>query len=188
MKGSNLFTWNNNVCSDDCWKKAKDHNNTQINNYMLFDTNFVECKAPNVQMPTFYFDHVNLRGRSGYGLSDDCLIDNYSKLRNDTSASTRTRCPVQLLERTFQSPPSLLRGKGDISKELDVLSGSDTNYLQADASCKKSIMEKQTYHNIPLLDVMSDIQNPNNIVMDKPIGDDTRSYINRQKFVNNCRK
>ena len=32
MKGSNLFTWNNNVCSDDCWKKAKDHNNTQINN------------------------------------------------------------------------------------------------------------------------------------------------------------
>ena len=48
-------------------------------------------------------------------------------------------------------------------------------------------MEKQTYNMIPMLDCVAEIQNHTNIV---PIGirggEDTRNYINRKKFLDNC--
>lgn len=51
-------------------------------NYNTYEksTQLLECESPNVRLPAFMYDHPNLRGRAGYGLSDPCLIDTYSDL------------------------------------------------------------------------------------------------------------
>jgi hypothetical protein len=180
---TNLFDKKTDFCSDTCWQVSKDVHNKEIENYWIYPTNFVECKSPNVRMPDFSLNHINLRGRPGYGLSDDCLIDKYSSLRNDPSSMTHDKCHVQLFERIFAGGPRLKSSTGDLDKELDVLSGSDTNPFK----CKKTIMELQTYKFIPLLDCLKDVQSPEHIVPNWVNGgEDTRSYINRAEFNKNC--
>lgn len=179
-----MFDARTGFCSDNCWSVSKDMHNEEISNYYLYSTNFVECKAPNVRMSDISLNHVNLRGRPGYGLADDCLIDQYSSLRNDPNANTQDRCHIQLFERIFAGGPRLKSSTGDIDKELDVLSGSDTNPFK----CNKMIMELQTNKLIPLLDCIKDVQDPDHIVP-KWVngGEDTRSYVNRAEFNKNCK-
>ena len=179
------FIQENNICSDTCWKVSKDNQNSQISDYILYPNqdNLTKCVSPYVRMTDVSLDHINLRGRPGYGLSDDCLIDKYSSLRNDPNSMTHDRCPIQLYERVFSGGPLLKSSTGDINKELDILSGSDTNPFK----CKKTIMELQTNHLIPLLDCVRDVQDPAHIVPKWTNGgDDTRSYINRTEFNKNC--
>lgn len=179
---NNIFESSTSVCSDTCWKNAKDLNNNQISDYYLNQNN-IDCVYPNVRMPNTYLEHPNLRGRPGYGLSDDCLIDNYSSLRNDPSSLTHDKCRIQLINRIFTAGPNLRCGKTDIESELKLIEGSDTNPFK----CRKAIMEEEFNNFIPLLDCMKDIQDPKNIV---PIwtngGEDTRSYINRSEFNKRC--
>jgi hypothetical protein len=174
-----FFDKQNNLCSDSCWATYKNNGNDKINNYQTYETQLVECEAPNVRMPTFMYDHVNLRGRPGVGVSDPCLIDNSSELLHNRERSTRDRCKLQLFRRLFNAGPALRGQGGDINRELDILSGSDST-LSNPISCKKQIMEQQTNQPIPLLDWIKDVQNPNNIV---PVwtngGEDTRSYVNQ---------
>jgi hypothetical protein len=188
-----FFDKQNSMCSDSCWGEAKNYQNNKINNYMTYDTQLVDCIAPNVRLPEFMYDHVNLRGRPGYGLADSCLIDNYSSLINNKDVLTRDRCKLQLFRRLFDAGPSLKGSVGDINTELDILSGSDSSFGYSSAGksysvCKKTIMEQQIKQPIPLIDCMKDIQNPDHIV---PIwtngGEDTRSYINRLNFNKNVK-
>ena len=107
-------------------------------------------------------------------------------MRND-EMMTRDKCKIQLFSRIFTGVPQLKGCGGDISKELDILSGTDTSSsIGALGGCKKRLMELQIKHPIPLVDCMKDIQNPDNIV---PIwingGEDTRYYINRLNFNKN---
>ena len=180
---TNIFDSSTSVCSDTCWKTAKEVHNKEISDYYLYETNFVKCTVPEVRMPEMSLDYPNLRGRPGYGLADDCLIDIYSSLLTNSRSMTRDKCPTQLTTRIFTGGPNLRSGTGDINNELDVLSGSDTNPYK----CNKTIMEQQTYHFTPLIDCMQDIQDPDHIV---PVGvrggEDTRSYINRADFNKNC--
>jgi hypothetical protein len=175
------FDNQNNICNDFCWQDYKNFQNDKIMNYNTFDksTQLLDCESPNVRVPQFMYDHPNLRGRAGYGLTEPCLVDIYSDLIKNDNLLTRDRCRVQLSKRIFTSVPQLKGCNGDMSKELDIISGSDT----ISGTCRKSVMELQIKHPIPLVDCMKDIQNPNNIV---PIwtngGEDTRSYINRQHF------
>jgi len=180
---TSFFDKQNNMCSDSCWEEAKNYGNNKINNYMTYSTQLVECKSPEVRMPDFVYDHVNLRGRPGYGLADACLIDDYSKLVNNVDGVTRDRCRLQLFRRLFNACP-LFRGQsGDINAELDILAGSDSGMMDGYGCNKKAIMERQIKQPIPLVDCMKDIQNPEHIV---PIwtngGENTRSYINRLNF------
>jgi hypothetical protein len=187
-----FFDKQNNICSDSCWEEAKNYGNNKINTYMTYSTQFIDCEAPNVRLPEFMYDHVNLRGRPGYGVAESCLIDNYSSLINNKERLTRDRCKLQLFRRIFNACPSMKGSTGDINAELDLLSGSDSSFgYSADgksySSCKKSIMEQQIKQPIPLVDCLKDIQNPEHIV---PIwtngGEDTRSYINRLNFNKKC--
>lgn len=200
---TNIFDKQANTSSDECWKNSKDLHNKEIEDYHLFPRNLLECKSPDVRMPEMSLNHVNLRGRPGYGLSDDCLIDKYSSLRNDPKSYTTDRCPTQLFERIFTGGPRLKSDTGDINKELDLLSGSDTNQISTNANTfssdenskqntyvggKKTLMEKSTYKFTPLLDCMKDIQDPDNIVPKWVNGGaDTRSHINRINFNKNCK-
>ena len=115
---NNNFDTSTSICSDDCWKTAKELHNNKISEYNLYPNNFVECENPNVRMTDGYLEHPNLRGRPGYGLADDCLIDNDSMLRNNPDGLTHDRCRIQLNNRIFTSGPSLRCGAGNISEEL----------------------------------------------------------------------
>jgi hypothetical protein len=122
----------------------------------------------------------------------------YSSLRNNQAALTRDRCPIQLTTRTFTGGPQLRGKPGDIDKELDVLSGSDTRIINTTTvgsdginnkqqACNKSIMEQTTNKFMPMLDCIKDIQHPENIVQSWTRGgEDTRSYVNKVKF-DKCR-
>jgi hypothetical protein len=180
---NNWFDTSTSICSDDCWKTAKELHNNKIADYNLLPNNFVTCENPNVRMTEGYLEHPNLRGRPGYGLADDCLIDNDSMLRNNPDGLTHDKCRIQLNNRIFTSGPSLRCGAGNVGEELNLIEGTNTNPFM----CKKQIMEKEMNNFIPLLDFMKDIQDPNNIV---PVwtngGEDTRSYIHRAEFNKNC--
>ncbi len=171
------------VCSDTCWKNAKDSYNKQMENYNLFYNDTSEVEKPTGTFPEFALEHTNLRGRSGFGLTDDYLVDNYSALRNDPKSLTHDKCQTQIFERIFTACPLLKGSTGDIEKELDILSGNDTNMYK----CKKNIMEKQLNNTYPLLDCLKEFQKPENIVPEWTNGgEDTRSYINRVNFNKKC--
>jgi hypothetical protein len=191
---ASYFDKQNNICSDSCWEEAKNYGNNKINSYYTYSTQLVDCETPNVRMPDFIYDHVNLRGRPGYGVADSCLIDNHSRLINNVDGVTRDRCKLQLFKRLFNACPLFKGQSGDINAELDLLSGNDSGFgggggggnYNSTYGCKKTIMEQQIRHPIPLVDCLKDIQNPEHIV---PIwtngGEDTRSYINRLNFNKN---
>jgi hypothetical protein len=180
---TNIFDSQANICNDTCWKNAKEHYNTQISDYYTYQNNLVDCENPYVRMTDMYLNHPNLRGRPGYGLSDDCLIDNYSALRNDPASLTHDKCRIQLFKRIFSGGPNLRCGGKDVGSELELLEGNDTNPFK----CRKIIMEEEMNNFIPLIDCMKDIQDPKHIV---PVwtngGEDTRSYVNRAEFNKNC--
>lgn len=184
INNDTFFDTQNTLCSDSCWQEYKNFQNDKIMNYNTYEKSgqLLDCESPNVRLPQFMYDHPNLRGRAGYGLTESCLVDTYNDLLKNEALYTRDRCRVQLSRRIFTSAPQLKGCKGDISKELDLLSGSDTT----SGVCRKSLMELQLNQPVPLVDCMKDVQNPDNIV---PVwtngGEDTRSYINRQNFNRN---
>lgn len=179
-----IFDKQNTLCSDSCWANFKNIGNDKISKYQTYDTQLVECEDPNVRMPAFMYDHVNLRGRPGVGVADSCLIDNSSELLYNNDRKPRNRCKLQLFKRLFNASPSMKGQEGDINRELDILAGSDSSFNNK-IPCKKVLMEYQIREPMPLIDWIKEAQNPNNIV---PIwtngGEDTRSYINRLRFNN----
>jgi len=173
-----------NIASDTCWKDSKEHNNKEIYDYSMYNEYSVYSPENTIcSLPEMSYDHTNLRGRCGFGLADNNLVDNYSALRNDPKSLTHDKCQTQIFERIFTACPLLKGSTGDIEKELDILSGNDTNQYK----CKKNIMEKQLNNTYPLLDCLKEFQKPENIVPEWTNGgEDTRSYINRVNFNKNC--
>ncbi len=186
MEKTTFYDYQNNLCSDSCWLDYQNKGNEKILNYSTYEKSaqLLPCENPKVRVPEFMLDHPNLRGRSGYGLTEPCLVDIYSDLLTNDEMMTRDRCRIQLAKRIFTGVPQLRGCEVDPSAELDLLSGTDSTY--SISGCKKRIMEMQLKKPVPLVDCMKDIQNPDHIV---PIwingGEDTRSYINRLNFNRN---
>jgi hypothetical protein len=128
---------------------------------------------------------VNLWGRPGYGLADDCLVDQYSALRNDPAQMTRDRCPIQLFTRVFQGCPNLKPGVPNPDLEMPIQQGMSSGTLEGiQYPCKKALMELTTNKPVPLVDCMKDIQNPDHLVEPWVRGGDvTRDYVKRQEFL-----
>jgi hypothetical protein len=185
-----IYNANVAVNSDECWKQAKDTHNMQIEKYALYYNDTAKENKNIGSLPSFSIDHINLRGRPGYGLSDDYLIDTYSSLRIDPNTMTRDRCNIQLETRMFAGGPRLTGQQGNINKELDILSGSNSKYvttnngnINLNQKCSKTIMEESMNNFIPLIDFVKEVQNPDNIIPSWTRGgDDTRSYVNKVKF------
>jgi hypothetical protein len=177
--------------SDSCWLNAKDNYNHSIENYALYDNYATKEKTATGSFPSVSTNHINLRGRSGYGLTDDYLVDVYSSLRNDDGMMTRDKCPIQLYTRIFAGGPRLRGQPGDIDRELDMLSGSDTRTIPAITGTtnkpplcsNKTLMEVPTYQFVPMLDYIKEVQNPDNIVPTWTWGgDSSRSYLNKVRY------
>lgn len=190
-KNDSVFLDSRRVCSDDCAKEARDLQNDGVFGYTTYKHMPVACKDPQGSTPGFMYDHVNLHGRPGYGVAEDCVVDRYSALRNDPNQLTRDRCRQQLFSRIFQGCPNLKPGVADPDKEMPLLQGSSSGDFvppgKAPASCKRAIMEQETRGFWPLIDCVKEVQKEEHIV--EPWvrgGDDTRSYVRRQEFLNKC--
>ena len=183
-----VFMDSRRLCTDQCAKEARDQQNEQISGYNLYNQLPVQCKDPNARVPTFMYDHVNLHGRPGYGVADDCLIDRYSGLRNDPAQLTRDRCRIQLGTRLFLACPNLKPGMPNPDVEMPLIQGSSSSDLDGlKFPCKKAIAELQTYKPVPLVPCMQDIQDPTHLIMEGPRGGiDTRSYMLRREMLNGC--
>ena len=120
------FNTDDNIRLDNCWMNNKEENNQQMEKYALYYNDNAREENITGSFPNIAVDHINLRGRPGYGLSDDYLIDTYSSLRNNTESLTRDKCPIHLESRIFLANPKLKGQPGNIDRELDLLSGSDT--------------------------------------------------------------
>jgi hypothetical protein len=188
MSKDSVFMSSRRVCSDDCAKEARDTQNDGIYSYSMYHFQPVACKDPQASVPAFSYDHVNLRGRVGYGLAEDCVVDRYSSLRNDPAALTRDRCRTQLFSRIFQGCPNLKPGVPNPDAEMPIMQGISSKDVEGvQYVCKKTIMEKQTYTPIPLVNCMQDIQDPNHIV--EPWvrgGEATRDFVRRQELLDSC--
>lgn len=188
-----IYDRNTKTYSDQCWKNAKDAYNNNIEKYSVYYNNTAEVKKSTGTLPELAIEHPNLRGRPGYGLSDPYLIDVYSSLRNNPDAYTQDKCHIQLFERIFKGGPMLKGTQGNINKELDILSGSDSRSIPVkegirgitdSGSCNKaSVMETTMSNMIPLIDCLKDIQDPENIIPKWTRGgEDSRSYINKVQY------
>lgn len=182
---TSVFLDSRRVCSDDCAKEAKDTQNDTMYNYTMYQELPVKCESPAVRFPAFSYDHVNLRGRPGYGLADDCLVDQYSALMNDPAQMTRDKCRIQLFTRVFQGCPNLKPGVADPDVEMPIQQGLSSGTLEGvQYPCKRALMEMQHSKFIPLIDCMKDVQNPDHLV--EPWvrgGDPTRDFVKRQEFL-----
>ena len=189
--GDEIFLGNKRICSDSCAKEARDHNNDQIFNYELYQNIPIECQSTSARFPTFAYDHVNLSGRAGYGVSDSCTIDTFSALRNDPSQLTRDRCRIQLFSRIFQGCPNLRPGIVDPDQEMPLVQGTSTtnNYEGVYYPAKRALTEYETKHPDPLLDCSMSVQDPKHII--EPWtwgGEPTRDFVRRQEFLSSCGK
>lgn len=206
-----VYNTNTNINADVCWTNFRDHENAEIKDYILYNNFSSRDDEIYGSMPPIYYVDTNLRGRPGYGLSDDYLIDTYSALRINPNSLTKDRCHIQLEERVFHANPKLTGAKGDIEAELNILTGSDSKSLldinnstdlnelsqaadninkhtniatnDPNLQCNKIIMEKNISYMMPLLECVKDIQNANHIIPEWTRGgDDTRSYTNKVKY------
>lgn len=188
MNSSSVFLNSRRLCTDDCAKEAKDIQNDSIANYELYQHLPVKCDGESARFPEFAYNHINLRGRTGYGVSDGCLIDHFSALRNDPAQLTRDRCRTQLFARMFQGCPNLKPGVSDPDKEMPILQGTGSQTLEGvQYRCKKTLMELQTNQLPPLIECIKEVQKEEHVV--EPWvrgGEDTRSFVKRQEFLQAC--
>ena len=188
MSQQRIFLESKNYSTDCCAREAREAQNEQAFGWRVYQHLPVPCETPNMRSPTFQYDHPNLRAKIGHGQSDDCVIDEFSKLRNDPAQLTRDRCKIQLFERIFQGCPNLKPGVSDPGAELSIQQGTNNDQIAGIAiPCKKAIMELQTTNPVPLVPCMQDIQDPNHLV---PLwtwgGEPTRDYVRRKEFLNRC--
>lgn len=188
MNNQSVFMNSRRLCSDDCAKESKDLQNEGIEKWQLYQHLPIECDGVNARFPTFAYDHVNLRGRTGYGQAEGCIVDNFSALRNDPAQLTRDRCRVQLFSRIFQGCPNLKPGIPNPEQEMPLIQGTGSSTLEGVAyPCKKAIMELTTNPFMPMLECVQEVQKSEHVV--EPWirgGDDTRSFVKRQEFLKTC--
>ena len=183
-----IFLDSQNYSTDNCARSVRDGQNVNAYNWVAYQYLPVDCDAPSMRSPNFQYDHPNLRAKVGYGFTDDCLVDEDSKLRINPTGLTHDRCKLQLFERIFQGCPNLKPGVSDPGAELAVQQGTNNEQVEGIfVPCKKALMEKQLYHPTPLVECMKDIQDPNHVVPTWTWGGEpTRDYVRRKEFLNRC--
>ena len=200
--GDGIFLNSRRVCSDDCAKEARDVQNDSMFNYDLYQNIPIPCEPSHARFPEFAYDHINLTGRAGYGVSDGCTVDTYSALRNDPSQLTRDRCRIQLFQRIFQGCPNLRPGVVDPDEEMPIIQGTSSTQFQGvgvsgsgtagnymNYPIKKTLSEVQTKNFDPLLDCSKTSQDPVHIV--EPWtrgGNPTRDMVRRSEYLSECGK
>lgn len=104
-----LFDNHHRMGEDDCYKDAQRMQDDKIVAYALFNpykTNVEKCEGKIDELQKFVVENPNLHIKEGYGVTNACLVDNDSSMRND-SKLTQYKCKNQLTTRTFPGGPHL---------------------------------------------------------------------------------
>ena len=114
-----FFDNQNNICSDMCWMDYKNHGNEKIVNYNTYEpySQLLPCENSKIRTPDFMYDHPNLRGRAGYGLSEPCHIDTYSSFLKNDELMTKDKCRIQLTSRIFTGVPQFWNNLGSLQNK-----------------------------------------------------------------------
>lgn len=185
-----MFLDENTLRNDPATIQQRDRYNVGIADYSMKNYAYnwpVKCEVPDQRMASFAYDYPNLHTRIGVGLSDDCLIDQYSALRNDPAQMTKDRCRIQLFERVFQGVPNLKPGRVDPAEEMPLQQGVDNSVYEGSVlPCKKTLMEHALKEFDPLLNCVKEMQTPEHTVEPWIRGGlPTKDYERRQEFLRN---
>jgi hypothetical protein len=180
-----VFELENNIGTDDCAIVNREYVNKSINDYNLYNMFFTsDCLADNAKMYEFANENPNLHYRDGYGVTNGCVVDMDSAMRND-SRITHDRTKIQLCSRWNLAVPDLGRGGLIPNIESRLRNGDDTSVIRV---CDK-VSEKDFDRFTPLTGcVAPSIQNPNHIIQDNVIrgGSITRNYIFSNTYLEKC--
>lgn len=138
------------LSQDPCALKARDVENNSLLDYQTF--NFYPasgCGEVYTKLNEFAMQNRNLRFKSGFGVTDACVVDNDSQLR-----ITRDIRPVehqQLSTRVFWAVPSLDKGGLVPGLESMLTQGMGTGALR---DCHK--LAEVEYDRMPMSDCMSE--------------------------------
>ncbi len=150
------------MLSDECAIRARDLQNDSINDYRLFNPfsrAAEDCEKKSEATREFLINNRTVI-RDGYGLTDSCVVDIDSKMRNG-GEWTNDREKTQLYPRMYQAIPNLGRGPFIADEESKLIQSSDTGEKK---SCD-ILSEVQINRFIPLIpSLAATVQNPDNIV------------------------
>lgn len=169
IKGTNnvpvgTFQTSDRYATDACGKKVRDDQNTRIDQHLMYNyfNEPLACEPSKMKggmrIPEFVYEHPSLRATSiGVGVTDPCVVDTYSSLRNDPASSTRDRCKTQLVTRIFKNVPTVRPGGGweDYNRLVPteaVPQATVGNNSGGDCASNKVLMENEWGWKAPIVD------------------------------------
>lgn len=174
------------INADECAKEARDRQNETMTNYNVynyFKGNTENCDQYSKKEIVDLSLDTQMHIKDGYGVTNMCLIDNDSKLRND-GGWNNPKEKVQLFTRVFQGVPNINKG-GLNSVVEDKVTQGELNTIKK--ACDR-ISEKQFDVFTPLVPCLANnVQNTKHVIPEWQYGGvggaPTRSYIHQQKFL-----
>ncbi len=182
MTKNNLFHAEHRILADQCAIGAKDKQNNTISDYSTynyFKGNENNCSHYNKDSIIETSIDTQMHIRDGYGVANMCVIDNDSKIRND-SKITHYKDNIQLFTRVFQGIPNINKGGLVIPIEDRVKQGEFNSMRKG---CDR-VSETQFPVFVPLVPCISQVmQNADTVVPNFELYKGTRDLIQQQKFL-----
>ncbi len=184
MNKSNYYNVNDNILQDGCAVDAKNMQNNSISDYNVynyFKGNTDECnKFDSKKDITQFMSDTQMHIKDGYGVTNECLVDTDSKLRND-AIWTNSKAKVQLYSRVFQGIPNINHG-GLIVPVEDVVKQGEYNDIRKGCDRLSETTFNKFYPLIPCL--ANNVQNVKHIIPEWRFGGEpTRDYIQQKEFL-----
>lgn len=145
--------------TDDCSRLVREQQNAKIGGERLYNPYMepVACEASaltgGMRSPGFAYEHPSLRVQKiGYGVADACVIDTYSRLRQDPGQMTNDGCRIQLKSRMFAHGPSYRPG-GDVDESSRLFPSVDSSLFTPAGRCvpRKALMEMDYRRQTPMV-------------------------------------
>jgi hypothetical protein len=179
----NLFHSEHRILADPCAIGARDKQNNSMNNYSIYNyfkgtTDDCSTFDKNAVLDTSLDTQMHIK--KGYGPTDKCVIDDDSKMRND-SLLTHSKDPQQIFGRVFTAVPSLNKGGLVVPVEDRVKQGE---FKRLAKGCD-NLSERQ-FAFMPMIPCLAhSMQNADFVIPPFENGAPTRSYIHQTKFLEN---
>jgi len=178
------FEQENRLKTDDCALTTQELQNRSLENYYLYNNyNTNQCDLSTKDFTEFVMSNPNLRYRDGYGVTNQCYIDNDSELRNNAKV-TNFRGKEQLCPRWNQAVPDLGHGGLIPNVESRLKYSEDTLHLK---ECD-IVAEKNFNRFTPMInELVCSVQNPKHIILPFPRGGEfTRDYVQNDDYLKRC--
>jgi hypothetical protein len=177
-----IFDSQNRIGRDECSTTSENQYNTDISNYMLYNSyptnqqQTTESCEPFVKKLNEFATDNYMNIRDGVGFTNGCKVDTDSELRMYNMTTDRSR--TQLLSRVFQASPNLAMGGQKIELESKLSQGENTFN---DSECRGTVLDVF----MPMLPCLEkSVQNTEHIIPSWVRGgDSTRDTVRQNEFL-----